>query len=88
MSMQPIRSIIVPFYEEDENSRRMHTASVEAVEPPGVPLEMVFVNDGSRDRTLEITTDIAREDERITAVLRVKRSHVTRRARRSAARLR
>ena len=68
MSGQPELSVIVPFYNEQDSIRRMHAAIVEAVEPLGVPFEMVFVNDGSRDRTLEIATDIAREDERVMVV--------------------
>ena len=58
----------MPFYNEQDSIRRMHVAIVEAVEPLGIPFEMVFVNDGSRDRTLEIATDIAREDERVMVV--------------------
>ena len=50
MSDQPELSVIVPFYNEEESIRRMHSAIVEAVEPIGVPFEMVFVNDGSRDK--------------------------------------
>jgi len=61
-------SVIVPFYNEEENIRRMHAAIVAAVEPLGVPFEMVLVNDGSRDRTLEIAIDIARSDERVRVV--------------------
>ena len=65
---QPEISVIVPFYNEEENIRRMHAAIVGAVEPLGVPFEMVFVNDGSRDRTLEIATEIARQDPRVAVV--------------------
>ena len=68
MSGQPEFSVIVPFYNEQDSIRRMHAAIVDAVEPLGVPFEMVFVNDGSRDRTLEIATDIARADERVVVV--------------------
>jgi glycosyltransferase involved in cell wall biosynthesis len=46
----------------------MHRAIVEAVEPLGVAFEMVFVDDGSRDRTLEVATGIARADERVRVV--------------------
>ena len=68
VSGQPELSVIVPFYNEQDSIRRMHVAIVEAVEPLGIPFEMVFVNDGSRDRTLEIATDIARADERVMVV--------------------
>jgi len=68
LSAQPDLSVIVPFYNEEDNIRRMHAAIVEAVEPLGIPFEMVFVNDGSRDRTLEVAIDIARQDPRLRLV--------------------
>ena len=68
MSDQPELSVIVPFYNEQDSIRRMHAAIVAAVEPLDVPFEMVFVNDGSRDGTLAIATEIAREDERVMVV--------------------
>ena len=61
-------SVIVPFYNEQDSIRGMYSAIVAAVEPLGKPFEMVFVNDGSRDRTLEIATEIAREDPRVRVV--------------------
>ncbi len=68
MSEQPDLSVIVPFYNEEDNIRRMHAAIVAAIEPLGVPFEMVLVNDGSRDRTLERATEIARQDARVRVV--------------------
>jgi len=68
VSSEPDLSVIVPFYNEEENIRRMHAAIVAAIEPLGVPFEMVLVNDGSKDRTLELATEIAREDPRVRVV--------------------
>lgn len=68
MNSTPDLSIIVPFFDEEENVPRMHAAIVEAVEPLGIEFEMLFVNDGSRDRTLEVATDIARGDPRVCVV--------------------
>jgi glycosyltransferase involved in cell wall biosynthesis len=68
VSEHPDLSVIVPFYNEEDNIRRMHAAIVAAIEPLGVPFEMVLVNDGSRDRTLERATEIAREDARVRVV--------------------
>jgi glycosyltransferase involved in cell wall biosynthesis len=68
MTDQPALSIIVPFYNEQENIHRMHEAIVAAVEPLGIAFEMVFVNDGSRDATLESAIDIARRDPRVRVV--------------------
>ena len=61
-------SVIVPFYNEEGSIRETHTAIVEAVEPLGIPFEMVFVDDGSRDGTLYTATAIALEDTRVTVV--------------------
>jgi len=68
MGTQPKLSIIVPFYNEEESIRPMHAAIVAAIEPIGVSFEMVFVNDGSKDNTLKIATDIARSDSRVRVV--------------------
>jgi glycosyltransferase involved in cell wall biosynthesis len=68
MNQRPALSVIVPFYNEEDSIARMHGAIVAAVEPLGVPFEMVFVDDGSRDRTAEIATDLARRDPRVVFV--------------------
>lgn len=64
----PRLSIIVPFYNEEENIRRMYEAITAAVEPLEISFEMVFVDDGSRDATAEIGAQIAREDPRVRFV--------------------
>jgi glycosyltransferase involved in cell wall biosynthesis len=46
----------------------MHAAIVEAIDPLGIPYEMVFVDDGSRDRTLAAGAELAREDARLRIV--------------------
>jgi len=68
MTDAPELSVIVPFYNEEESIAAMYAAIVNAVEPLGVPFEMVFVDDGSKDRTLEVATAIARSDERVRVV--------------------
>jgi glycosyltransferase involved in cell wall biosynthesis len=65
---QPELSIIVPFYNEEENIERMHAAIVAAVEPLGVSFEMMLVNDGSKDGTLPLAIGIARRDSRVRIV--------------------
>ncbi len=68
LNTQPDLSVIVPFYNEEDNIQRMHAAIVGALEPLGFPFEMVFVDDGSRDRTLEKAIAIARQDPRLRVV--------------------
>lgn len=61
-------SIIVPFYNEEDNVARMHAAIVGAIEPLDISFEVVFVDDGSRDRTLERAIAVARQDSRVRIV--------------------
>jgi glycosyltransferase involved in cell wall biosynthesis len=68
VTVQPDLSVIVPFYNEEDNIVRMHAAIVAALEPLGVSFEMVFVNDGSRDRTLERAIELAQQDARLRVV--------------------
>jgi glycosyltransferase involved in cell wall biosynthesis len=65
---QPELSVIVPFYNEEENIGRMHAAIVTAIEPLAISFEMVFVDDGSRDRTLERAVALAQGDPRLRIV--------------------
>lgn len=67
-TQRPRLSIVVPFYNEEENIERMHAAIVAAIEPSGIPFEMVLVDDGSRDATARLATEIARRDGRVRFV--------------------
>jgi glycosyltransferase involved in cell wall biosynthesis len=64
----PEISVIVPFYNEEESILGMYSAIVAAIAPLGVTFEMVFVDDGSRDKTVEIATGLARTDSRVRIV--------------------
>ena len=65
MQPAPKLSVIVPFFNEEDSIDRMYGAIVRAVEPLGLPFEMVFVDDGSRDGTAALGENIARRDARV-----------------------
>lgn len=65
---KPDVSIIVPFYNEEDNIQRVHQAIVTALEASGLNFEMVFVDDGSRDTTFERAFALAEIDTRVTLV--------------------
>jgi glycosyltransferase involved in cell wall biosynthesis len=65
---RPKLSVVVPFFNEEDSIEPMHAALVAALDALGEPYEMLFVDDGSKDRTLEIATDLARADERVRVV--------------------
>jgi len=64
----PLVSVVVPVYDEEDLveifARRMGEVSAAA----GFRCEMVFVNDGSADRTLDRLLDLAASDARIRVV--------------------
>ena len=68
MVNQPKLSVIVPFYNEEESIDAMYEAIVKAVTPLGIPFEMVFVDDGSKDNTVGLASQIARGDPRVQVV--------------------
>lgn len=61
-------SIVVPFLNEEESIRHMYSAIVSAVEPLDCRFEIIFVDDGSTDRTLEIGRELAAKDTRLSIV--------------------
>ncbi len=64
----PKLSVVVPFYNEEDNVGPMYSALVAALDPLGISYEMVFVNDGSRDSTLERAIELAKGDSRLVVV--------------------
>jgi len=61
-------SIVVPFYNEEENILPLYSRIVQAMSEVVGTYEMVFVDDGSRDRTFKVLSDISNADSRVTVV--------------------
>lgn len=61
-------SIIVPMYNEEAVIEETYKRLREVMDRPGEPYELVFVNDGSRDRTVEIVERLCAEDGRVRLV--------------------
>jgi glycosyltransferase involved in cell wall biosynthesis len=61
-------SVIVPFFNEEDSIRPLHAAIVDALTPLGVDFEMVFVDDGSSDSTIDIATALVQSDPRVRVV--------------------
>lgn len=51
-NLEPDLSLIVPLYNEERNVRELHRRIVEALTKIGRPFEIIFIDDGSRDKTL------------------------------------
>ncbi len=64
----PKYSIVVPFHNEEENVTKLYDRVKEVMEHIGSSFEMVFVDDGSRDRTYRLLEEIAAVDSRVLLV--------------------
>ena len=63
-------SIILPTYNEEQNIETTYKAIRDVMLPAGIELELVYVNDGSRDRSFEIISELSKtvQDVRIIGV--------------------
>jgi dolichol-phosphate mannosyltransferase len=61
-------SVVVPCYNEEDVIRQTHGRLSEVLKRTGLAYEIIYVNDGSRDRTLEILRTLQAGDERIRVI--------------------
>ena len=64
----PKYSIVVPFHNEEENVTTLYDRVKHVMEQVGESFEMVFVDDGSRDRTYRLLEEIAAVDSRVLVI--------------------
>ena len=70
--MDPYLSIVIPIYNEEENIpvlwKRLAKVMAESFADPARPWEIIFTDDGSRDRSLSMLIDLAKAEPRIKVV--------------------
>jgi glycosyltransferase involved in cell wall biosynthesis len=64
----PKYSIVVPFHNEEENVTTLYDRLKAVMEQVGETFELVFVDDGSRDRTYRLLEEIAAVDSRVLVI--------------------
>src|SRR6266702_4962552 len=68
-SDSPIQfSIVVPFFNEQENIPPLYMKLTEVMVGIGEPYELVFVDDGSKDNTYKVLSEIYEHDRRVNVV--------------------
>lgn len=55
----PYLSIVTPLYNEEGNVKELHRRILASMRKIGKPFEIIFVDDGSRDKTLEMCRDLS-----------------------------
>src|SRR5438876_10807167 len=61
-------SIVVPFFNEQENIPPLYMKLTEVMDGIGEPYELVFVDDGSKDNTFKVLSEIYEHDRRVNIV--------------------
>src|ERR1700684_573948 len=61
-------SIVVPIFNEEELVRLFHSAVADAMNEVGETWEVVYVNDGSRDLSLNLLRELQMEDAHVVVV--------------------
>ncbi len=61
-------SVVVPLYNEEEVIRESYKQLAEVLKSSGETYELIFVNDGSRDKTWEIALGLAEKDENLKLI--------------------
>ena len=65
---EPRLSIVIPVFNEEANLPELIGRLKAACDPLRAPYEVIFVNDGSRDRSLELLRAAAAEDARLVVI--------------------
>lgn len=64
----PELSLFLPVLDEEDNLRPMHAKIKAALDALGKSAEVIFVDDGSTDKSLAILKEIAAEDDRVRVI--------------------
>ena len=61
-------SIVTPVYNEEDNVVFFHEEITKVMETTGMDYELIYVNDGSKDRTDELIRELAEKDPHVRAI--------------------
>ncbi len=66
--MNPELSLFLPVLDEEDNLRPMHSKIASALDALGKSAEVIYVDDGSTDKSLAILKEIAAGDDRVRVI--------------------
>ncbi len=61
-------SLVIPLYNEEENVRLLHSKIREVLDQLGKVYEIIFIDEGSRDRTFELLKEIHNENPKVKVI--------------------
>lgn len=67
-AIRPTLSIVIPVYNEEGILPELYDRLTKVGETLGQTYELIFVNDGSKDRSREILSDVCSQDDRVKTI--------------------
>ena len=64
----PYLSIIVPLLDEEESLGELYAQILAATKPLAKPVEMIFVDDGSTDKSFSVLAELHAKDPRVKVI--------------------
>ena len=61
-------SILIPIFNESENIPLLHASLISTMDQHHYKFEVIFVNDGSTDCSMQLLDQLALKDDRIKAI--------------------
>ena len=68
-SQRPDVSVIIPCYNEEDNAAQICAAAIAQLETAGVTFDVIFIDNDSTDRTVEIIKDLCAKDSRVRLIV-------------------
>jgi len=68
------QSVVIPVYNESESLHELHEALHKALKTVNMPWEIVYVDDGSTDQSVQVLESLAAEDQEHTLVIALRRN--------------
>jgi glycosyltransferase involved in cell wall biosynthesis len=65
---QPELSLLLPVYNEEDNLQELHEKIIASMENLGHSFEVIYVDDGSTDRSFELLKNFAANDSRVRVI--------------------
>ncbi len=62
-------SIVVPFYNEEDNIEELYNKLIFVLNNLGVSYELIFIDDGSADKTHDILINLFESDEKVSVII-------------------
>ena len=69
IDLRPDLSVVIPCFNEEENAEAIHAAVISELDPLDLTFDIIFIDNDSTDRTVEIIRDLCSRDPRTRLIV-------------------